>query len=228
MDKGYIKLHRKILDWYGFKSSSRLKLWITLLVLANHEDKNILFNGKPMKIKRGTFLTSRKKISIITSISESWVENLLKEFILQQQIRQQSCPSSRLITILNYELHEKKDSKKDSQLDSQLDSGLDTTKHYNIKEYNNISIVSQLMDYFKSCFSKKFNVNYITTQPKDNSILKRLSKVMQAGEIKTLIDRFFDSDDKFICGTNYGIGVFMSQINKLQVADKPKQTTREL
>lgn len=96
-------LHRKIFDWYGYKSATRKSLWIHLLLLASHKDHQTIFNGKPITISRGQLITGRKKLAEQIELSETWIEKVLKEFENYGQIRQQKTNTNRLITILKYE-----------------------------------------------------------------------------------------------------------------------------
>ena len=57
MKIGWIKLYRKIQDCDLWDSSEepfdRRSAWVDLLLLANHDDKQIIFKGKPMIVKAG-------------------------------------------------------------------------------------------------------------------------------------------------------------------------------
>ena len=44
--KGYIKLHRQILDNPISTKANYLAVWVYLLLKANHEDREIILNGK--------------------------------------------------------------------------------------------------------------------------------------------------------------------------------------
>ena len=68
MDKGYVYLSRKVKDnWvWDAKPFSYGQAWIDLILLANHTDKDIVFNGEVRKVKRGQHVTS------ILKLSEAW------------------------------------------------------------------------------------------------------------------------------------------------------------
>ena len=208
MQEGFITIHRKILDWYGFQSGNRLKLWITILVLASHKDKTMMYNGKPKEIKRGQFVSSRRSLARITGISESYVENLLKELEIQQQIQQQSCSSSRLITILNYDIHQNVQPRKQPRTGQQKDHGQDTINNVNNETISNTNV---LLSKFKELYYKKFNHSYLPVFPKDPAVLKGIAKQCDEAHIIDLMELFFDSTDSFIMGSNYGVGVFGSE-----------------
>lgn len=63
---GWIKLHRSLQDcdiWANNEPFDRRSAWIDLLLSANHDDKQIIINGKPVKITRGQRFTSTVKLS---------------------------------------------------------------------------------------------------------------------------------------------------------------------
>ena len=102
MSQGWIKLHRQILDTPITTKPKWAWLWIVLLLLANHEDKEFIFNGENRICKRGQLLTGRKALSKITNIRAGTVEDILKYLENQHQIQQQKTNKFRLITILKY------------------------------------------------------------------------------------------------------------------------------
>jgi len=116
MNNGWIKLHRKLLDNPLHNKPNWAWLWIVLLLLANHdEDHKFLWNGRDIILKKGQFVTGRKKLNEITGIPESTIERALNYLENGQQIGQQKSNKYRLITILNWETYQNVDSKTDNK-----------------------------------------------------------------------------------------------------------------
>ena len=65
-NNGWIKLHRQIVDNWIWEDPAKLKAWLDILLMVNHEDKKILVNGQLVTIKRGEKLTS------IIKLAERW------------------------------------------------------------------------------------------------------------------------------------------------------------
>ena len=65
-ENGWIKLHRKIRDNWIWEDPEKLRAWLDILMMVNHEDKSIPVNGKMLTIKSGQKLTS------IVQLSERW------------------------------------------------------------------------------------------------------------------------------------------------------------
>ena len=66
MNKGWIKLHRQLLDcwiWRVNEPFDKRSAWVDLLLTANHSDTKLLFNGEIITITRGQILTSVRQLS---------------------------------------------------------------------------------------------------------------------------------------------------------------------
>lgn len=118
MKKGYIKIHREILDHPVFDDPVCFKLWITLICMANHKDRRMSIGAKFITVKFGQLLTSRKSLSDKTGIQESKIERLLKLFKNEQQIEQESHSKYRVITVNKYEEYQIHEHQNEQQVNS--------------------------------------------------------------------------------------------------------------
>lgn len=105
--QGWVKIHRKIIEKAYFKKSEYIHLWLTLLLKANHEEREFFWNGKIEKLLPGQLITGRDALSQETGIHRSTIERILKFFESEQQIEQQTTNKFRLITIKNWEDYQK-------------------------------------------------------------------------------------------------------------------------
>ena len=109
MSKGYIKLHRKIWDhpfWQEKRKFSRAEAWIDLIMMANGMDKEVMFDGRPMLIKRGQLLTSQRKLAARWRWSKTKTADFLKiSSKHDHSIEIISDRKKSMITILNYECY---------------------------------------------------------------------------------------------------------------------------
>lgn len=115
MGNGWIKLHRKLQLKGFYLQSQYVHLWIHLLLSANHAQKEYMTNGNIILIKAGQLLTGRKQLAQGTGIPESTIERILELLESEHQIEQQKTTKYRLITIVNWDEHQKMDSTSDSQ-----------------------------------------------------------------------------------------------------------------
>ncbi len=136
MNNGFISLHRKILDNPLSKKPHWAWLWIYLLLRANYEETEIIWNGQNLKIEKGSFITGRNSLAKETGIPASTIEDILKYLETQQQIRQQKNNKYRVITILNWEKYQKPDRKSDNKATTSRQLA-DTDNNINKNNKNN-------------------------------------------------------------------------------------------
>ena len=79
-----------------------------------------------------------------------------------------------------------------------------------------------LLLYYSEVYKQTVGKKYIPNYAKDGALLKKVMGQLTFDEIKGLIDKFFASTDSFITSTDRGLGVFKSQINKLQQTSEHK------
>ena len=108
-NQGWISIHRKIQEcflWVDKEPFDRRSAWIDLLLSANHENKKVMFDGKPIIVNRGDKLTS------ILALADRWhwsrhkVSNFLNVLESEQMIVQKRDNKKTLITIVNYEVYQ--------------------------------------------------------------------------------------------------------------------------
>lgn len=129
--KGWIKLYRQIQDSAIWNDNRRLKAWIDILLNANIEDKEWFYKGQLIKIKRGQYLTSNRKLQNRWDCSTNTVTKILHEFTELGMIKVE-IPDQRytLLTVIKYDNFQKgvysdRDTYRDSDRDSDKDSNRD-------------------------------------------------------------------------------------------------------
>lgn len=140
--QGWIKLHRRLTQKAFYRRPYYLALWVHMLLSANHDEKEFIWNGSVIKVKKGQFITGRKQLSEQSGISESSVEDILRFLEKEQQIRQQKTNKYRLITILKWNEYQKSDNKPTTSR-QQADTNKNDKKEKNIigdKSQENMSI----------------------------------------------------------------------------------------
>ena len=103
---GWVKIYRSTFEKGWARKPEYIALWIWLIQLATHQEREYFWNGNTIILKSGQFITGRKFLSEKTGINESKVERILKCFESEQQIEQRKTSTSRLISILNYQKYQ--------------------------------------------------------------------------------------------------------------------------
>lgn len=106
--KGWISLYRKIQDSWLWQDIpfSRGQAFIDLLLLANHQDKKIIFNGNLIELKRGQFITSIRKLCDKWGWSNSKVKKFLDTLQVDEMIFYKSDTKKTIINIVNYRVYQ--------------------------------------------------------------------------------------------------------------------------
>ena len=134
MSKGWIKLHRSLLDWEWYTDQNTSRLFIHCLIRANHSDAKWRGND----IKRGQFITSLDTLSCETGLTISQVRTALKKLDDTSEIASLSQARSRVITVVKYDQYQADDRLDDKLIagSSQADRKLIATDK-NVKNDNN-------------------------------------------------------------------------------------------
>lgn len=101
-DNGYIKLQRKIRDHWIWSNDHYLKAWIDLIMMMNYEDTKILFDNKPTVVKRGSRITSIRKLAERWNWSSSRVKRFLDMLERDGMINTVRNTRNTTITVINY------------------------------------------------------------------------------------------------------------------------------
>ena len=113
--EGWIKVHRKIVKWEWFDDGNTFKLFMYLLLMANHKDGN----WRGHEVKRGQFITGRKKLAKALRMGEQSVRTSLNKLKSTNEITIESTSQWSRITIANYNAYNDKETANDHQSNQQ-------------------------------------------------------------------------------------------------------------
>ncbi|EJT5934027.1 hypothetical protein [Clostridium perfringens] len=106
--EGWLKLYRSIQNHWLWedKPFSRGQAFVDLLLMANHKDNKILFNGELIEIKRGSRITSLRQLSDAWGWSTTKVKKFLELLEKENMITVKSDNKKTLVTIENYGVYQ--------------------------------------------------------------------------------------------------------------------------
>ena len=142
MDQGWIKLHREIMDkpiWTEATPEQKVLL-ITLLMMANHCEKQWEWKGKTFTARPGQIITSlpslARKCGKNSSVQK--IRTALKRFAKYEFLTDESTPHNRLITIVNWGIYQGLDeATTDQTTDEQQTANRQVTANKNDKNDKN-------------------------------------------------------------------------------------------
>jgi len=109
MSTGWIKLHRQLLEWEWYDDINTSRLFVHLMLTANHKDNN----WRGIQIKRGSRLTSLDKLSSETNLSVSKIRTAIKKLISTNEIASKSHSQHTVFTMINYDMYQDDDKEND-------------------------------------------------------------------------------------------------------------------
>ncbi|MBR2554303.1 MAG: hypothetical protein IKE94_05510 [Aeriscardovia sp.] len=145
---GWIRLYRKILAsaiWEHDEPYDRRSAWIDLLLMANHKDKEIIFNGRATVVKQGQRITSIRILADRWHWSRDKVKRYLDALEKLEMITTDRDNHRTLLTIVNYSVYQG-ESDTDKSADKSADKS-QTRMNKNDKEKKNKGKISTFGNY---------------------------------------------------------------------------------
>lgn len=99
---GWIKISRKITRWRWYKDGNTFRLFLHLLLTANHEDCDF----EKITVKRGQRVASRRTLAKETGMSEREVRTALSHLISTQEVTSEPTSKYTVITVNNYDSYQ--------------------------------------------------------------------------------------------------------------------------
>jgi len=115
-------------------------------MLANHKDNKTLIDGELVTVKKGSFITSKRKLGIRWKWSNTKVDNFLKLLEQDEMIKKKSDTKKTVITIVKYEVyhelekekrHENETETKQKRNRNETETNKQELKNLRTKELNN-------------------------------------------------------------------------------------------
>jgi uncharacterized protein YcfL len=158
MDLGWIKIHRQIIDWEWYDEPNTFRVFLHLLLKANHKPKK--YRG--ITIETGQIMTGQDLLASELKLTRSKIRLALSNLKTTNEITINSSRKGTIIQIVNYKNYQITESKqpKDSQriTKEQPNDSQRTTTNKNVNniknEKNEINIE---FDLFWDLYDKKIS-----------------------------------------------------------------------
>jgi hypothetical protein len=197
---GWIKLHRKLLEWEWYNDVNVRITFLHCLLKANYEDKK----WKGTIIKRGSFISSISHLSAEIGITEQKLKTAIKKLKLTNEITSESTNLNTVFTVIRYDLYQSDNELNNKRVTNEQQTNnkqITTTKESNkirSKEINNNIVLEGVIEYFNGvCVNLPKVIKVNNTRKK--LILNRLNEHSK-DEIKKVID--LTAESHFLNGKN--------------------------
>ena len=99
---GWIKLHRQILEWEWYSDNNCFRVFLHLLLKANHKEKRF----KGIELKVGSIVTSRDLLARETGLSSQQIRTALNKLISTNEITSVTSSQGTILQIVSYEKYQ--------------------------------------------------------------------------------------------------------------------------
>ena len=161
MSNGWIKIHRQILEWEWYDEPNTLRLFLHLLLKANHKTRS--YRG--VEIKEGQVMTGYDKLAKELSLSTQKIRTAINKLKLTNEITSVSTSQGTIIQIVKYKEYQVVTSK---LTDEQQTNNKRITTNKNVKKekklvyrsFDHLSITVEDVRKLDKEYSKK-QIDYI-------------------------------------------------------------------
>ena len=198
---GWIKIHRQIIEWEWFTDTTTFRVFLQLLLKANHKEKK--YRGMVLKV--GTIITSRDILAFETSLSVQQVRTALDKLKSTNEITIKTSSQGTIIEVVNYAKYQLVTSEVTNK---QPISNQQVTTNKNVKNEKNEKevILDSWIEYRKS--AKK-----TLTQQSIKSILVKMENYTNE-QCKFVINKSIEQGWQ---------GLFWDNIQTIQEVNEPKK-----
>ena len=161
-DSNWIKLNRKIWDNFiwDFDKPQYAMAWIDMLLMANYKDKKILFDGKPIVVARGSFITSIAKLSERWKVNKRTVKRFLDLLQSDEMIEYKCSNKCTTVFICNYNTFQDF-----SDAECTADYTAECTQHKKVKKIKESKEdIHSLYARLLSCYPLSFSLEHKTSE----------------------------------------------------------------
>lgn len=189
-NQGWVKFHRKSLKSSVMKSPTVWWVWSWCLMKASHQDHKFPFNGKDITIKKGQFITGRKKACKELKLTPQSYRTILLYLKNTSRITTQPTNKFTVVTVLNWDKYQLDNQQTNQPLTNQqptTNQPLTTyKKDKNVKNDKNDNKPCVCFEKFWSIYPKKISKKKAeqcwNRMKPDNSLFEKISKAIETAK----------------------------------------------
>ena len=127
---GFVAIFRKIQDHWIWDDPERFRAWVDILMCAQFADSELMVKGNLVKVPRGTWFISLRKLQTRWGWSRPKISLFLSILESEQMVTVKKTTYGTFIKVLNYEVYQDSDNRKkatDMHTDVHTDIHADVT-----------------------------------------------------------------------------------------------------
>tara|TARA_R110000772_G_scaffold55614_1_gene126976 strand:+ start:757 stop:1458 length:702 start_codon:yes stop_codon:yes gene_type:complete len=166
MSTGWVKLHRQLLGWEWYNDVNTTRVFLHLLLVANHKDNN----WRGIEIKRGQRLTSVNALASETNLSIKNIRTSIKRLKSTNEVASHSTAQHTVFTMVNYDLYQDEASEVANKGQAKGKQRATNNNDKNDKNENNNNIHQQIADSWNDIFKDELSAVSKVTQKRISAI----------------------------------------------------------
>lgn len=159
---GWIKIHRQILDWEWYSDINAFRLFMHLILKANHKEKKF----KGLVLNAGSVVTSRDILAIEIGLSVQQIRTALNKLKSTNEITIKSNSQGTVIQIVNYSKYQL--STNESTIEQPINNHQTTTNN-NVNKEKSIKF-SFLAALIENGFDEKLSREWIEVRKQKKAV----------------------------------------------------------
>lgn len=172
---GYIKLHRKLLDWGWYTDLNVRVVFLHLLLKASFKDS--VWRGVP--VGRGQLVTSRAHLAAETGLSERQIRTALNKLKTTGEVTVKATKQYTLLTVSNYAFYQGSGADSDQPSDQRSDQPSTNERPHRknvkkIKEYTYAHFDTFWSAYPRKVSKRKAGASFLKIKPDEELLAKML------------------------------------------------------
>ena len=190
--QGWVKIHRQILGWEWYDEPNTFRLFLHLLIKANHKEKK--YRG--VLIKKGQVMTGQELLAQELKLTRGKIRLALNNLKTTNEITIKSSSKGTIIQIVNYKNYQiiTSDIAKEQPTNNQQ-----TTTNKNVNNEKNVDIrltefKNSLQPYLELYGSKLLNEFYLYWTEKKPKGKKMLFEMQKTFDVSRRLKRWSDND----------------------------------
>jgi hypothetical protein len=149
---GWIKLHRQILEWEWYSDNNCFRLFLHLLLKANHKEKRF----KGIELKVGSIVTSRDLLARETGLSSQQIRTALNKLISTNEITSETNSQGTILQIVSYEKYQVATNEITNE---QPTSNQRVTTNKNVNKENKEIYIPEFSEFLQFAIEQVTNIN---------------------------------------------------------------------
>ena len=149
---GWIKLHRQILEWEWYSDNNCFRVFLHLLLKANHKEKRF----KGIELKVGSIVTSRDLLARETGLSSQQIRTALNKLISTNEITSVTSSQGTILQIVSYEKYQISTNEITNE---QPTSNQQVTTNNNVNKEKNEIYIPEFTEFLKFAIEQVSNIN---------------------------------------------------------------------